>query len=396
MEKIKNKIHNLSLRKTLWLLLTFIIATITLLTSVTVLFLANGRQDILDSRTLEISNYKLETTYDNNTYILEPYQYTFSELTPDKELKYNIYSILIILLPCIYIIVGVFISVYIYYKLKLNKPIQELTKGIDHLLNYDLDFTINYESEDELGKLCNSLNLVRQELYSNNQKMWNMLNERKALTSSISHDLRTPITVIKGYLEYLTIYLKDGKIPPKTIYTTIDNINEAINRLENYVSCIQDIQKIDNIELNPMTEKTRDFLQHFKSEFNIIAKNKNKNLFIFDSLYSDEMIIDKQVVFRILENILDNAFRFATSDIKVYISENNDFLEFKIIDDGKGFSEEDLKNATELFYTSKSNSGLFGIGLTISKILCEKHNGSIKFKNSKDKGALVLVKIKKL
>ena len=300
MEKIKNKIHNLSLRKTLWLLLTFIIATITLLTSVTVLFLANGRQDILDSRTLEISNYKLETTYDNNTYILEPYQYTFSELTPDKELKYNIYSILIILLPCIYIIVGVFISVYIYYKLKLNKPIQELTKGIDHLLNYDLDFTINYESEDELGKLCNSLNLVRQELYSNNQKMWNMLNERKALTSSISHDLRTPITVIKGYLEYLTIYLKDGKIPPKTIYTTIDNINEAINRLENYVSCIQDIQKIDNIELNPMTEKTRDFLQHFKSEFNIIAKNKNKNLFIFDSLYSDEMIIDKQVVFRIL------------------------------------------------------------------------------------------------
>ena len=72
------------------------------------------------------------------------------------------------------------------------------------------------------------------------------------------------------------------------------------------------------------------------------------------------------------------------------------FLEFKIIDDGKGFSEEDLKNATELFYTSKSNSGLFGIGLTISKILCEKHNGSIKFKNSKDKGALVLVKIKKL
>mgnify|MGYP005761676953 FL=1 len=396
MEKIKNKIHNLSLRKTLWLLLTFIIATITLLTSVTVLFLANGRQDILDSRTLEISNYKLETTYDNNTYILEPYQYTFSELTPDKELKYNIYSILIILLPCIYIIVGVFISVYIYYKLKLNKPIQELTKGIDHLLNYDLDFTINYESEDELGKLCNSLNLVRQELYSNNQKMWNMLNERKALTSSISHDLRTPITVIKGYLEYLTIYLKDGKIPPKTIYTTIDNINEAINRLENYVSCIQDIQKIDNIELNPMTEKTRDFLQHFKSEFNIIAKNKNKNLFIFDSLYSDEMIIDKQVVFRILENILDNAFRFATSDIKVYISENNDFLEFKIIDDGKGFSEEDLKNATELFYTSKSNSGLFGIGLTFSKILCEKHNGSIKFKNSKDKGALVLVKIKKL
>ena len=231
MEKIKNKIHNLSLRKTLWLLLTFIIATITLLTSVTVLFLANGRQDILDSRTLEISNYKLETTYDNNTYILEPYQYTFSELTPDKELKYNIYSILIILLPCIYIIVGVFISVYIYYKLKLNKPIQELTKGIDHLLNYDLDFTINYESEDELGKLCNSLNLVRQELYSNNQKMWNMLNERKALTSSISHDLRTPITVIKGYLEYLTIYLKDGKIPPKTIYTTIDNINEAINKL---------------------------------------------------------------------------------------------------------------------------------------------------------------------
>ena len=126
----------------------------------------------------------------------------------------------------------------------------------------------------------------------------------------------------------------------------------------------------------------------------MIAKEKNRKLVIEDIIELNMMCIDKSVVYRILENIIDNAFRYSKEMVVIYINQRDKFLEFQIIDDGDGFSEDDLKNATNRFYTSKSNSGLFGIGLTISKILCEKHGGAIKVRNDKKLGASITFRVK--
>ena len=76
--------------------------------------------------------------------------------------------------------------------------------------------------------------------------------------------------------------------------------------------------------------------------------------------------------------MLNNAFRFANNGVKLTIMETVGYLEFVIQDDGPGFSKKDLENATTLFYSSQTNKGSFGIGLSISKILCEKHGGILK------------------
>ena len=82
--------------------------------------------------------------------------------------------------------------------------------------------------------------------------------------------------------------------------------------------------------------------------------------------------------------MLNNAFRFANNGVKLTIMETVGYLEFVIQDDGPGFSKKDLENATTLFYSSQTNKGSFGIGLSISKILCEKHGGILKLLNNEN------------
>lgn len=84
-----------------------------------------------------------------------------------------------------------------------------------HISQQDLDFQIQYTSDDELGQLCDTFEHMKNEIYKSNSKMWNMLQERKALTASVSHDLRTPITVLNGYLDYLENQSKEKLLQMK-------------------------------------------------------------------------------------------------------------------------------------------------------------------------------------
>ena len=131
-------------------------------------------------------------------------------------------------------------------------------------------------------------------------------------------------------------------------------------RLERYVECIQDIQKIEDIEISKTMVVGKDFLEEINNDFMIIAKNNHKDLVLEAKIVSKQLYLDKQIIFKILENLLNNAFRFATT----------------------------------LFYSSQTNKGSFGIGLSISKILCEKHGGILKLLNNEN-GACAIVQIKK-
>ena len=253
-----------------------------------------------------------------------------------------------IALPTLYLVLGTIFIVKIYYRLKLALPIEQLNIGIANLTNNNLDFQITYNSNDELGRLCSTLEVMRNELIENNQKVWELLDQRKALTASVSHDLRTPITVLKGYLDYLLKNLPEKRVSDDVLLTTLKSM----------------------------------------------AKNNHKDLVLEAKIVSKQLYLDKQIIFKILENLLNNAFRFANNGVKLTIMETVGYLEFVIQDDGPGFSKKDLENATTLFYSSQTNKGSFGIGLSISKILCEKHGGILKLLNNEN-GACAIVQIKK-
>ena len=104
---------------------------------------------------------------------------------------------------------------------------------------------------------------------------------------------------------------------------------------------------------------------------------------------------DKDMLLKILENVFDNALRFSSEKIMCSIEEKEEYLYFSIQDDGVGFTSEELKSATSFFFSSVTNGGNFGIGLSICKILSEKLGGDIYLENNSDHGAMITIKIKK-
>ena len=106
----------------------------------------------------------------------------------------------------------------------------------------------------------------------------------------------------------------------------------------------------------------------------------------------NEVRLDKGVLFRILENLLQNALRYAEKEVRINLSQKKDFLILTVEDDGKGFAEKDLEKATTVFYSSDKEGQHFGIGLSICRIICEKHGGLLDVSNNK-KGACVTAKL---
>ncbi len=397
MEKIKQQFYNMSLKKSLLLILSVALFLIIILSSTTVLLTSSLRQMILDNRTIHIAvDTAIISENITGTYEISPSndEYQYSELANQDKFIYLSATVAMIALPTLYLVLGTIFIVKIYYRLKLALPIEQLNIGIANLTNNNLDFQITYNSNDELGRLCSTLEVMRNELIENNQKVWELLDQRKALTASVSHDLRTPITVLKGYLDYLLKNLPEKRVSDDVLLTTLKSMAHSSARLERYAECIQDIKKIEDIEISKTMVVGKDFLEEINNDFMIIAKNNHKDLVLEAKIVSKQLYLDKQIIFKILENLLNNAFRFANNGVKLTIMETVGYLEFVIQDDGPGFSKKDLENATTLFYSSQTNKGSFGIGLSISKILCEKHGGILKLLNNEN-GACAIVQIKK-
>ena len=400
MGKIKETFQKMSLKKSLLVLAVFCLSLVAVFSIVTILKCSDIRQEILDTRPIIITDYIIDDTNkndmeDNNGVTAIPQKYTHGELSKENQVYYWCITILMVSLPIAYIVIASFMVAKLYYKWKLQIPLENLKNGMDHISQQDLDFQIPYTSHDELGQLCDTFEHMKNEIYKSNRKMWNMLQERKALTASVSHDLRTPITVINGYLEYLEKLIEKGTLTNDTLQITIKNMAEAADRLKRYVECVKDVQRIEDIEIKKENYDLKELIANITKEFSILAAQKNKKVVTQDFSKSACILTDKAMLSKILENIFDNALRFSSEKIVLSIKEKEEYLYFSIQDDGVGFTAEELKSATSFFFSSSTNGGNFGIGLSICKILCEKLGGDMYLDNNAEHGAIIIIRIKK-
>ena len=308
----------------------------------------------------------------------------------DKVAFYSLYVVMIGL-PILYLIIGFGVAAKIFYQKRLRTPIEELQKAIDSIQNNDLDFTIAYNGNDELGHICSSMEKMRSELCQNNKKLWRTLEERKLLNASVAHDLRTPITVMKGYIDFLQTNIPQDKVTEDSLMDTLYCMKAATSRLESYVDCVRDIEKLESIEICPKPENTQLLLEEM--EYNIPFLTKEKTILLTSNITASTIYIDKNVLFRILDNLLLNALRYAEAHVDIDISQKENSLIITVKDDGKGFTDEDLMKATSLFYTNNEEKEHFGIGLSICKMLCEKQNGTLYLSNREEKGACIIAEI---
>lgn len=395
MGKIRTYVKNISLKKSLILFAIVYIGIVLMMTIVTVLPLNAWKEHILEQRSIHIYDYAIQNEgIDYGVTLVDPQGYEFEALSGRDLYLYWMANIFIIMLPFLYIIIGSILMAKLYYKLKIKMPLLHLYEGVKHIANEDLDFSLTYQSEDELGKLCAAFESMKNELQKSYLQLWQMLAERKALTASIAHDLRTPLTVIMGYLDYLEKVGQHQKLNDDILISTVQNIKAATQRLERYATSIRNIEKIDDVKLNDRSFDLKKYLNELQREFTLIA-SKHHCIFQLQDLSVSSMICTDQEMFtKILENIFDNALRYCQIMIKMTVYEDHDDFFVIIEDDGNGFSSQDLKNATSFFYSTSASHGGFGISLSICQILCKKMGGQLLLENNSDRGAKVTVQIK--
>ena len=390
MGKIKTK----SLRTSMAVTFLITICVTALLSSITIFAANQVQHEILKKRYMTINSPDFQVDENTGNYILDidNNNITWQPLsTWDTVVYYGSYAAMVGL-PVFYIAVGIGAAAAVYYRKKLREPITQLQNGVERIQEDNLDFHIEYDGDDELGQLCCSMEKMRRELRQKHKALWESLEQRKLLNASVSHDLRTPITVLKGYLDYLEKNIPQDKLTEDMLLDTVSSMQGAVNRLELYVESVRDIEKIENIEIEKRSENVKLLLNELRS--NVQQLTGNKEIIISNDITVDKIQIDKGVFFRILENLLQNALRYAEEQVSINLSHKKDFLVLTVKDDGKGFSAADLEKATTVFYSNDKEKQHFGIGLSVCKILCEKHGGLLYVGNQKEKGACVTAKLK--
>lgn len=390
MGKIKTKSLKTSMAVTF--LITICVAA--LLSSVTIFAANQVQHEILKKRYMTINSPDFQVDENTGNYILDidNNNITWQPLsTWDTVAYYGSYAAMVGL-PVFYIAVGIGAAAAVYYRKKLREPITQLQNGVERIQEDNLDFHIEYDGDDELGRLCCSMEKMRRELRQKHKALWESLEQRKLLNASVSHDLRTPITVLKGYLDYLEKNIPQDKLTEDMLLDTVSSMQGAASRLELYVESVRDIEKIETIEIEKRSENVKLLLNELISNVRQLAGDKE--IIISNDITVDKIQIDKGVFFRILENLLQNALRYAEKQVSINLSHKKDFLILTVKDDGKGFSAADLEKATTVFYSNDKEKQHFGIGLSVCKILCEKHGGLLYVGNQKEKGACVTAKLK--
>lgn len=304
-----------------------------------------------------------------------------NSLTSFELTVYNVWGLLsIACYPVSFMMCIVFTSV-LFYKKQMQKPLEILGNAADNISDNNLDFTIVYDRQDELGKLCLSFEKMRFALRNNNMEMWRQVEERKRLNAAFAHDLRTPLTVLKGQSEMLTKY--SPKMSEQKIHEVAQVMQRHIIRLEQYVNTMNQLQRLEDIEIQKNDTELADVLRQMQDTADTICKTKEYIM----KKYCCEHVrlrLDRAVIMQVYENLLANAVRYADRVISITVSVKDGGFSLHVSDDGKGFTEEELSEAINPFYKSSGENSPehFGMGLNLCKILCEKHGGYLKLENS--------------
>lgn len=391
MGKVKTK----SLKSSMTVMFLITICIIAMLSALTIFAANKLQQELLKKQYLMISSpdFKIDENTGNYVFDIDKNTITWQPFSTGDAVAYYGSYVAMIGLPVIFITIGIGVAATIYYQKKLKIPIAQLQNGVEKIQEDNLDFHVEYNEDDELGELCCSMEKMRSELWQKQKALWESLEQRKLLNASVAHDIRTPITVLKGYLDYLEKMIPQDKLTEDMLLDTVSSMQGAVNRLEQYVDCVRDVEKIENIEIEKRPENVRRLLDEMRS--NVKQLETNKEILISSNIMTmDEVRLDKSVFFRIFENLLQNALRYAKKQVHISILQNKNFLILTVEDDGNGFAGKDLEKAATVFYSSDKEGQHFGIGLSICRILCEKHGGLLSISNNKNKsGACVTAKL---
>jgi signal transduction histidine kinase len=295
----------------------------------------------------------------------------------------------LILLHATVILCIVIGSTLMFFATKLvSKPIKHISDVTKAIAKGNFDVEIKYKSKDEIGVLAENFNLMTKELK-------NLEFLRKDFISNVSHEFKTPITAIQGFLEVI----KDNKLPPEKFEEYINIAIEETKRLNNLSSNILRLSKLDNqsiqgkLEQFSLDEQIRKTILLFEEQWS--KKNLELNIDLEKVCYE----ADEELVQQIWINLIGNAIKFSHDNgtIDISLKQKDKAIVVKIRDEGIGISVESKPRVFERFYqgdTSHSENGS-GLGLAIVKRIIEIYNGTVSFESVEGMGTCFTVTLSK-
>lgn len=383
MVKIMRPVQNLSLRKSLVLYVAvFVMFAITL--------------SIMTASVCENTANKISAKYPptGKKYYLTNEQgerlgegtYIYTEpliLSKQDERLIAVLNLVPTVTPPVYSALCIIAAALLFYKNKLKKPLAELRTAANKIIDNDLDFSLEYNNNDELGQLCASFEMMRTTLVNNFSEMWRRVEERKQLNAAFAHDLRTPLTVLKGYNEILQA---SECTKTKEIAVTM---GKHLYRMESYVNSMSSLQRMEDTKPEYAEIFLRPFLSSLYESAEIMCSRNGKKLCIQNNVSISHLFLDSSFVSQVCNNLISNAIRYAQTTITLSFVAKDTGLLLLVSDDGKGFNKEDLHNAANPYFTEETNHNEhFGLGLSICKLLCEHHGGCLRLGNTEN-GAIV-------
>lgn len=310
------------------------------------------------------------------------YYYTYQ-----VEPMYSILSTLRVIMPVVFVIAALIYADLIFYRVKLQKPIDILRDGAQRIQKQDLNFEITDYGTDELGELCSAFEIMRKTLLDNNCQLWRQSEERKRLNAAFSHDLRNPVTVLKGSAKLLQKGIDNGTLNTDNSKESVELICQYAGRIERYIELMTNAQKLEELACKRQTYDRDNIQSELQNSLMILSEASGKEIKITHSGTAEKVTIDKQFVYNTAENLISNALRYAKSEVTAHIDYGENQMSLSICDDGNGFPLAMLKKGIAPFLRSEiSDSAHFGMGLYICKLLCKKHGGDLQIENS-DHGA---------
>lgn len=259
--------------------------------------------------------------------------------------------------------------------------------------NGRLDQRIETNARDELGQLAHSFNRMAEKIVANIEELKNTDRLRRELIANISHDLRTPLASIRGYLE--TIQIKSKRLTNEEREEYLRIISESAESMQGLVEQLFELSKLEARQIKPHFEpfSIKDLLYDVVMKFQHAAEKKCINIKISAPDGLPQVYADIGLIERVLTNLVENAINYTPPGGAVFIcaSEQNKQVRIEIIDTGRGIATEDLPLVFERFFRGKKvhneNGNGSGLGLAITKKIIELHQSSITVESKLNEGS---------
>lgn len=288
------------------------------------------------------------------------------------------------------LILGSAMLISIWLAWAVTKYLRTIIKSVEAFKNGNLYERIPIKKEGELSKLAESFNEMADTMLSNIERIKAIENLRRELIANVSHDIRTPISITKGYVE--TILMKDSiSIEDRKRY--LNKALESTEKLQNLVEELFELSKLEASEIQPnlSTVPITDLVEDVSNRYQLLAQEKGITL---KPLYNNDLPnvnVDTEMMERVLQNLLDNAFKFTPSGgiITIEAEAKGKTVALKVSDNGEGIAADDAKHIFERYRKSDKshNEKGSGLGLAIVKKLLELHSSTIQLSSQPGKGS---------